>query len=53
MPELLARLNGGDSFSRFVRCMRQEFQAVVRAEMQQQQQQQQPAGPAAPPVAAH
>lgn len=39
MPQLLARLNAGDSFSRFVRCMRQEFQAVVREEMQQQQQQ--------------
>lgn len=49
MADLLARLNGGDSFSRFVRCMRQEFQAVVRAEMQQQQQ---PAA-AAPPLAAH
>ncbi|EFN55565.1 hypothetical protein CHLNCDRAFT_52384 [Chlorella variabilis] len=36
MAELLAELNAGGSFSRFVRCVRREFQAVVAEEMQQQ-----------------
>ncbi|KAI3425962.1 hypothetical protein D9Q98_007932 [Chlorella vulgaris] len=36
MPQLLAELNSGGTFSRFVRCVRTEFRAVVKAEMQQQ-----------------
>lgn len=51
MPQLLAQLNSGGSFSQFVRCMRHEFQTAVRAEMGGVQQQALP--PAAlPPVAA-
>lgn len=52
LQPLLAQLNGGGSFSAFVRCMRREFQALVQAEMQQQQQQGQAGGAAAAPVAA-
>jgi hypothetical protein len=49
MPQLLAELNGGGTFSRFVRCVRKEFQAVAAAEVQQQQQRQ--AEEAMPPPA--
>jgi hypothetical protein len=34
MPALLEELNAGGSFSRFVRCVRQQFQAAVAAEAQ-------------------
>lgn len=35
MPALVAELNGGGSFSRFVRCVRREFQALAAAEAAQ------------------
>ncbi len=50
LQRLLEQLNGGGSFSAFVRCMRSEFQSLVQAEMQQQQQPGQ-AVPAAPVAA--
>ena len=52
MAQLLAQLNAGGSFSCFVRCMRQEFQAGVQAEMQQHAQAQQAPPPQPEPLAA-